>query len=254
MKTLFADRTGGGPSAAYPATASQTPVPEIASRFRPQSAGASRRYLSRRDRRRGDELQGRCLRLYAHRPSTPSRSAPRAPSRMAARGCFQFDRKRQVRARDRPEHLRLHVRPAGAGRPRRTISWIVDQMTNYVMKFESRRRASRCLLGRKGRSGSRSRPWRAARNPSAADAPGAGGADRSLRSCRTGRRPGTAPGTSMCPTGWAMPAWPSSTRSGVFVKSWGAKGTEQWQFRHRPLDRRRCARQRLCRRRRQQTN
>ena len=42
--------------------------------------------------------------------------------------------------------------------------------------------------------------------------------------------PGTRPATFSSPTVTATPASPSSTRTGEFVKSWGATGTEPGQF------------------------
>ena len=105
---------GRGPRRRLPAVGAERRAGDRL-RFRRQSADAARRHLSRRSRRRGDQFQGRHLRLHAHRPSDRL-DRHRAPLRARRLAAVPVRSHRQVRPRDRQGHLRLHVRPAGAHR------------------------------------------------------------------------------------------------------------------------------------------
>ena len=183
-------------SSCWPRPSSPDPRcrPEAAPRSRsiprPTPLTASRRHLSRRSRRRGDEFARRYFRLHADRPSDDLASARRARSRMAARGCSSSIATASSSARSArtatascsPQQVRVD--------PQDNI-WVVDQMTNMVMKFDPQGRVA-MLLGRK--AGGRSTFRRGRRRRAAAP----------RRRCRAQARRAT------CST--ARPTWPGTRR------------------------------------------
>ena len=194
-------------------------------RFRAQPARASRRYLSGRGRGRRDQLQRRYLRLYPHRPS--DRLARRRAGVRAWRlAPVPVRSQRQVRARDRPGHLRLHVCPAGAHRPagqhlgRRPDDELCDQARS--------RRPGRDAARPQGGSGPDSGTAAAHPQAIAGGAPGAG--EQTDLFDRPTDVAWDAAGNIYVADGLGNARVAKFNKNGVFIKSWGAKGNEQGNF------------------------
>ena len=99
-------------------------------RFRRQRADAARRHLSRRGRRRRDQLEGRHLRLHPHRRSDADARRRARASPMAARACSSSIATESSSARSArtstascsPQQVRVD--------PQDNI-WVVDQMSTW---------------------------------------------------------------------------------------------------------------------------
>ena len=136
-------------------------------------------------------------------PAIPrSRSAPRVPSPMAARGCSSSIRNGKfVREIGKDSYGFMFAAQVRID-PSDNI-WVVDQMTNMVIKFDPQ---GRLAYAARAKSRESLTFRRVRRRETAQD---------SRPTCSTVRptSPGTRPGTYSSPTAWAMRASPSSIKT-----------------------------------------
>jgi sugar lactone lactonase YvrE len=104
--------------------------------------------------------------------------------------------------------------------------WVVDQMTNYVIKFDPEGRVA-MLLGRKAEAVSVPQPPRGPQ-AIAGGAPGAG--EQTDLFDRPTDVAWDAAGNIYVSDGLSNARVAKFNKNGVFVKSWGAKGNEQGNF------------------------
>jgi DNA-binding beta-propeller fold protein YncE len=105
--------------------------------------------------------------------------------------------------------------------------WIVDQMTNYVMKFDPEGRVA-MLLGRKAEGINVPAPPQRGPQAIAGGAPGAG--EQTDLFDRPTDVAWDAAGNIYVADGLGNARVAKFNKNGVFVKSWGAKGNEQGNF------------------------
>ena len=111
--------------------------------------------------------------------------------------------------------------------------WIVDQMAGYVMKLGSRRACPDAARQQAGVDNSVPAPARRRRGWRRRTRPGRRRRVPALRATCSTVRPtshGMRPATSSSPTASATRASRNSTSKGVFIKSWGSRGTEPGMF------------------------
>ena len=173
--------------------------------------------------------QGRHFRLHAHR-SSDGLARHRAPVRARRLAAVRVRPQRQVRPRDRPGTSTASCSPQQVRIDPQDNIWVVDQMSNMVIKFDPAgpRRAC-CSAARRKRS---TIPARAGAGAPAGSSRAALRAPASRPTSSTGRptSPGTPPATSTWPTVSAMRASPSSTRTACSSNPGAPKGTEPGKF------------------------
>ena len=140
---------------------------------------------------------------------------------------------REIHSRDRPGNLRLHVCRSRFASIRRTTSGSSIRCPAMVMKFDPQGRVA-VAAGTKAGGAEHSATPAAVPRGGEGGGGGRGGAPGAGAQSDVFNRPTDvawdAPATSSSPTASATRASPSSTSKGVFVKSWGSKGTAPGQF------------------------